>query len=373
MPPPVRFAQKILAGAALILALSGVFAPAVALAGDYVPLAPLPGTGASGCDPTNYQSAGCKANPTLSSYLAGGYRLAIAGAGILAVLMIVVGGFNYISTDSISGKETGKETIKGALGGLLLAFGSYIILQMINPNLVSLNLSFGPPLNPSDFNVFTNFVAKSNAELGSYLAEANKNISAIKDAATRAAVSDQLANQLENNFGYKDLVKRKQDGGVLTSEEETLLQYFQNQIDQARGAAADARQHDGGLTDIQRIFTDFSGTVKNKTVNDYESTISQIWSSVSKNTAALSSRGKDDLAGDLRAKANDLIEQLCNQLYGVQRSDSIPLYAIVNGKLNRAAVLNNSLDSVAGNKEYDRLLSIDYRNQCLNTQTIVNP
>ncbi|KKW25268.1 MAG: hypothetical protein UY68_C0004G0051 [Parcubacteria group bacterium GW2011_GWF2_52_12] len=70
----------------------------------------------------------------------------IAIAAALAVLMIVWGGIEYISSFSGSGKEQGKERITNAVFGLLLAVSAFLILQTVNPDLVStetLNLDIG--------------------------------------------------------------------------------------------------------------------------------------------------------------------------------------------------------------------------------------
>ncbi len=118
-------------GAFLLL----VFSPNTAQAfndDDYTPLASIPGT---------YDTASSRTN--LSTYLSGAFKVGIAVAGVLAFLMIVYGGFTYLSTDAITGKEEGKERIQRALGGLILAFASYIILNTINPSLVNLDLNFG--------------------------------------------------------------------------------------------------------------------------------------------------------------------------------------------------------------------------------------
>ena len=65
----------------------------------------------------------------------------------MAVIMIVIGGIEYLSTDSMFGKEGGKEKIKNAVWGLILAIGAYAILNTISPRLVnfSLILSSIPP------------------------------------------------------------------------------------------------------------------------------------------------------------------------------------------------------------------------------------
>ncbi|MDQ5911884.1 MAG: hypothetical protein QG568_97, partial [Patescibacteria group bacterium] len=72
----------------------------------------------------------------LGVYLNNMYRIGIAVATGLALVMIVVGGLQYVSTDSIQGKSDGKGRIQDALIGLLLALTSYIILNQINPNLL---------------------------------------------------------------------------------------------------------------------------------------------------------------------------------------------------------------------------------------------
>lgn len=76
-----------------------------------------------------------------SAYISGAFRLVIAIATALAVIMIIVGGIKYMSTDAFSGKNEAKETIKNALWGLFLAMGAWLILFTINPDLVQFDLS----------------------------------------------------------------------------------------------------------------------------------------------------------------------------------------------------------------------------------------
>ncbi|OHA88532.1 MAG: hypothetical protein A2653_02060 [Candidatus Zambryskibacteria bacterium RIFCSPHIGHO2_01_FULL_43_25] len=130
-----------------ILALFSV--PTLAFAQQsYTPLSPLPGTTAGNCainPTTGYPDPDCKSD--LSNYLPGLFSLVIGVAGALAVIMIVIGGIEYLSTDSMFGKEGGKEKIKNAVWGLILAIGAYAILNTISPRLVnfSLILSSIPP------------------------------------------------------------------------------------------------------------------------------------------------------------------------------------------------------------------------------------
>ena len=69
------------------------------------------------------------------------YTFALAISGILAFGAIVYGGVKYtLAAGNPSGQNEGKEWIKGALLGLLLLAGAYLILNVINPDLVKCNL-----------------------------------------------------------------------------------------------------------------------------------------------------------------------------------------------------------------------------------------
>jgi hypothetical protein len=63
-------------------------------------------------------------------------------AVILSIFMIVRGGLEYMTSDIISSKETAKNRIKGAIGGLMLSFSTILILNTINPGLTNLSLKF---------------------------------------------------------------------------------------------------------------------------------------------------------------------------------------------------------------------------------------
>ena len=110
----------------------GYFLPFTALALDYVPLAPLP-VGEGGASLTRVTDAG--------QYIKGAFNLAIGIAAVLAIIMIVIGGIQYMGTESIGGKGAGLKKIKDAVLGLLLALGSYILLFTINPALTNFSLT----------------------------------------------------------------------------------------------------------------------------------------------------------------------------------------------------------------------------------------
>lgn len=116
---------------------------------QYTLLAPLP-------------FANEKGQVSIDTYIPGVFNLAIGIAGVLAVLMIVIGGVEYMTTDAIQGKTEGKARIQNALWGLLLALVSYILLYTINPELTVFDLNvkttttknnnFNDPGNPYGVN-----------------------------------------------------------------------------------------------------------------------------------------------------------------------------------------------------------------------------
>lgn len=57
---------------------------------------------------------------------------------LLAIILVIGGGIIYMGSGSFTKKERAQKQIQRALGGLLLALSSVMILQTINPDLVSL-------------------------------------------------------------------------------------------------------------------------------------------------------------------------------------------------------------------------------------------
>lgn len=98
---------------------------------SYTPLAPLPGI----------EDAATASN--LSLYLRAIFRLAIGVAAALAVIMIMIGGFEYIFSTVPGVKGDGKEKIQQALLGLLLAIASWVILSTIDPSLTRFDFNIG--------------------------------------------------------------------------------------------------------------------------------------------------------------------------------------------------------------------------------------
>jgi hypothetical protein len=109
------------------------------ISGSYNILAPLP-DGKGGMSPTTFDATG-KGGGALGSYLNLMVTLFIGICAVLAVIMIVLGGIEYMTTELISSKEAGKDRIVHAILGLLLALGAYLILYTINPEILKTDLS----------------------------------------------------------------------------------------------------------------------------------------------------------------------------------------------------------------------------------------
>jgi cell wall-associated NlpC family hydrolase len=103
--------------------------PPGCIPGQYCLLAPLPGL--STIDTTDTRVA---------DYLKIIFRIGIALAGVLAVLMLVIGGIEYMSSDVITSKESAKGRMTNAILGLILVLGAYAILNTLNPKLLEVNL-----------------------------------------------------------------------------------------------------------------------------------------------------------------------------------------------------------------------------------------
>lgn len=118
----------------VLIALATFFlAPAVLFAQaqeSFYVLEPIPGVTDSGF-------------PSFPSFLQSLFRISLALGAILAVLMLVIGGVQYMGADQITSKEDARDRIRNAVLGLLLLFGSVLILRQINPELLKFKIGVG--------------------------------------------------------------------------------------------------------------------------------------------------------------------------------------------------------------------------------------
>ncbi len=123
--------------AVIFFILSVPFFPAIAEITEYELLSPLPGLeetfSLGGSDTAGAGDLGVYLNVIIPLF--------IGICIILAVIMIVLGGLQYMTSELVSSKEAGKEKIRNAIFGLLLALGAWLILYTINPNILKTDLS----------------------------------------------------------------------------------------------------------------------------------------------------------------------------------------------------------------------------------------
>ncbi len=99
----------------------------------YVLLAPLsPELAKDGFNPAG--------DNVLGTYLNLMLKIFIGLCAVLSVIMIVIGGIEYMTSELVSSKEAGKERMTHAILGLLVALGAYALLNTINPNLLKTDL-----------------------------------------------------------------------------------------------------------------------------------------------------------------------------------------------------------------------------------------
>ena len=128
---------KIIGVAILVLFVSAIFSfgvkPAVAACvstnQNYCLLAPLPGLGDT-VDTT--QGVGNYINTMI--------KITIGLISVLAVLMLVVGGIQYMFSNIAGEKAGAKSRMTNAIFGLILMLSSYLILNTINPKLVHITI-----------------------------------------------------------------------------------------------------------------------------------------------------------------------------------------------------------------------------------------
>lgn len=111
-----------------------------AFAQGFVPLAPIPDL-----------TQGVTANTAgLATFFNNLYKYAIGLAATLAVIMIIWGGLEISTQDSVSKQGAGRERITEAIIGLILVLSPVLVFSIINPSILNLSLSL-PELKTTTF------------------------------------------------------------------------------------------------------------------------------------------------------------------------------------------------------------------------------
>jgi hypothetical protein len=320
----------------------------------YKVLAPLPGT----CTDDGHGNCVVKTGTpgALSGYINGLYRIVVAGASVLAVLMIIIGGFNYVASDAINNKEEGKSMIKGALGGLLLVFASYIVLNTVNPQLLSLKVGDTQLKSESlmglatlmnneaqqQFNFLTN---QANAQLADVKVDKQQFLQAI-DRYQKTLNGDQTSSDPNARLGL-NYIYDQLSNPLLTDEEKMNLfgTTDQDLIEAKKQEIADQIQNANNIiakskaqADQIGSFTEVTGSIKNTEaslargdITDFPLTAQRLKENFEKQTTKMTQRndvlnGLDPqgaqernarLAKDLetlKKQTNDAINRVCTKM-----------------------------------------------------------
>jgi hypothetical protein len=81
-------------------------------------------------------NVGIDPNADFSGYLNTLYAIAIVVAALLAVIKIAIGGVKYMLSEVVTSKADAKKDIRGAVFGLIIVLGAFLILNTINSGLV---------------------------------------------------------------------------------------------------------------------------------------------------------------------------------------------------------------------------------------------
>ncbi len=112
-----KSSKQLIASILAVVAISFAF-PAFA---QYTPMVRIPGLPATG-------------SISLSMYLVGLYNFLVSIVGIVAVMMMIVGGMRYITAGgSSSAIGDAKDIISNAVAGLVIAIFAWVIVVAINP------------------------------------------------------------------------------------------------------------------------------------------------------------------------------------------------------------------------------------------------
>lgn len=131
--------------------------------------------------------------PYLADYIAGVYKYAVGIVSLVAIIMIMVGGLRYLTAGgNASAVTSAKEMISGAVVGLFLVLGSYLVLFTINPDLVSFKQLKIKLIKRQDIAYMEGI---SDTELNKMTGEANpgkeKIMQIARQAAQQAGITDQ--------------------------------------------------------------------------------------------------------------------------------------------------------------------------------------
>ncbi len=138
--------KKLLVSLMFLFILSGGYAhaqttnPAFCKNGTctYIALEPLPIGGYTNC----YGGANevCKNPVSFQSLVSNSFKLLLGAGATIAVVMLIIGALTYMFSDILHKRVNALARIRGAMWAIVLLVSSYLILNTINPDLVTFKL-----------------------------------------------------------------------------------------------------------------------------------------------------------------------------------------------------------------------------------------
>lgn len=133
-------------GLGFLLALAGT---TLAQSGDPISVTPLTNIGLASSTPAD-----------IGGFINQLYMYGIGVGAIAAVIVLIIGGFKYMTSQAPGGKSDGRDEITRAVLGLLLLLSPVIVFNVINSDITKFNLdlSFGGNVNgdPTELGVGVN-------------------------------------------------------------------------------------------------------------------------------------------------------------------------------------------------------------------------
>lgn len=283
-------------------------------------------------------SDGVSPNMPIEDYIGYIYKFAIAIAAFLAIIMIVWGGFEYMTTDSIGSKNDAKEKFKNAATGLLMVLASYLILQTIDPRLVTINTSI--PALPQSPNYLSGLVAESSS------------LQADLSAMTTTAIqkSAEISKQIKEKQDQTALLIQKYLDQTITPDQIDQLYKLEQEIADLTGQQAETIAHGTAVNQLKTILSPISGQVTKDSIDlinkNYDAVIN-----------SLDPQRNAERIFTLKAEKSSLDIEIENQ-----RQTETDTYFFVN---NNAAGVGNSKDEIkkmqdnlkSDQDQYDRVVA----------------
>jgi hypothetical protein len=127
---------------------SGTAVPTGTLPPEAISYTPLEPFGQGG---VSYGTGG------LPQYLKSSYNILLSLGTIVGIVILILGGIQYMLSDSVFDKDKAKKSITAAVWGMSILLGSYLILYTINPDILTFRL-----ITPSNINIQYNWGAATS-------------------------------------------------------------------------------------------------------------------------------------------------------------------------------------------------------------------